>query len=81
MHAMRRKESTAMAFMLERSITMPPSFVPYPAILWPPLRTATGSCWLRANGTALITSFWSAQRTIKVGYLSIIPFQTLRALW
>jgi len=78
--AWHRSTSTQTRFIRDRSITRPPSQTPWPATLWPPLRTATVTRSLRANLMALTTSETSAHRTIKVGCLSIIPFHTWRAL-
>ena len=80
MRAMRRLRSIVIAFIGERSISMPPSVVLCPAKLWPPLRTATARSCSRAKVMAAMTSVASMQRTIRAGYLSIMPFQTLRAL-
>ena len=78
--AWHRSTSTQTRFIRDRSITRPPSQTPWPATLWPPLRTATVTRSLRANLMALTTSETSAHRTIKAGCLSIIPFHTWRAL-
>src|SRR5258708_8922154 len=58
----------------------PPSVVLYPAILWPPLRTATARPCCCAKVTAAMTSAASTQRTMRAGWRSNAPFQTPRAL-
>jgi hypothetical protein len=40
----------------ERSITKPPSHIPYPNRLWPPPRIASGKFLARANSRARATS-------------------------
>ena len=59
---------------------MPSSTRAVPATLWPPPRTASGSPCSAAKRTAVATSSASAQRAIAAGRLSIMPFQTRRAV-
>jgi hypothetical protein len=77
--AMRRSGSTSIPFMRDRSITNPPSQTEFPAMLCPPLRTEASASFDRANMTASATSSGPAQYAIRAGFLSTIPFQTLRA--
>ena len=60
-------------------MTIPPSTVEKPGMLWLPPRTATSRFWLRANSTARMTSATPAQRTISAGRRSWAPFQIARA--
>ena len=52
---------------------MPPSETPWPAVLWPPLRTASSNPSSRANETTVETSDASATRAIAAGRLSMPP--------
>ena len=49
-HAVRPATSMSMAFIGDRSMTMPPSVVPCPAALWPPLLTASSMPGLTRDG-------------------------------
>jgi hypothetical protein len=69
-----------MARIGERSMTRPSSTEAVPATLCPPPRTASASPWSRAKASAPATAALSAQRTIAAGRLSIMPFQSRRAL-
>ena len=77
--AVLRTGSTTTPCIGERSMTIPSSTVENPAIEWAPPRTAMVKPWLRANRTAAITSAVPAQRTIRAGRRSCMPFQTDRA--
>ena len=60
-------------------MTRPPSTVPYPARLWPPLRTASSSPPSRAALTTAATSSAPATRATASGRLSIPLKTTCRA--
>ena len=77
--AIRCSGSTEIAFIPDRSITMPSSHTALPETLWPPPRTATGRPRSRANARALATSPGPPQRAISAGRRSTVPFQTRRA--
>src|ERR671922_1897118 len=72
--------STRTPFMRDRSINRPSSQVPLPATLCPPHRTATGSEFSRAKSTAAMTSATPRGRMMSAGLLSIMAFQTRRAV-
>jgi len=76
----RAPASTVAAFIADRSITIPPSQIALPAMLWPPPRTARGRPVSRPKVTARATSAPVAQRAINAGRRSIIAFQIRRAL-
>jgi hypothetical protein len=72
--------STRTPFIGERSITIPPSQVEKPAMLWLPPRTAIVRLLLRAKPTAAITSVVPAQGTTTAGlWPSCAPFQIRHA--
>ena len=77
--ARRPAGSTRMPCIGEVSMTIPPSLVENPAMLWAPPRTATSRPSLRANSTARMTSAVPAQRMISAGCRSWAAFQTARA--
>ena len=58
---------------------MPPSETPWPAALWPPLRTASSRPVSRAMAITRAMSSASAARMITAGRRSIAPENTLRA--
>ena len=71
--------STCTAFIVDRSIRMPPSHEPLPAELWPPPRTAVSIPFSRAKFTASMTSAVPLHRAMSAGFLSNMPFQISRA--
>jgi len=77
--AVRPPGSISTAFISERSRTIPPSEVPNPARLWPPLRTASSAPVSRARLTVRETSDASATRTIAAGRRSNPVKKTRRA--
>src|SRR5262245_61836441 len=68
-----------MPFIAERSMTRPPSLVPYPGALWPPPRTDTRSPNVRAKLTACWMSATPIHRAMSAGRRSTLPFHTRRA--
>ena len=58
-----------MAFIADRSRTMPPSLVERPLMPWPPLRTDSGTAWRRAKARASVTS-----PAVCTGRISRSPF-------
>ncbi len=78
--AVRPSRSTSILFMAERSSTIPPSVVPWPAPLCPPLRTASSRPVSRANPMTRATSAALAARTMTAGWRSIPPVTTARAV-
>ena len=78
-HAVRPATSMSIARMSERSSTTPPSVVPWPAPLWPPLRTASSTPVSRARLTTRATSRSSTTRTMAPGCRSKPPGNTARA--
>ena len=77
--AVRARASISRPRRAERSSTIPPSETPWPAGLWPPLRTASSVPVSRASVMTRETSSASAARTIMAGRRSIAPMKTLRA--
>ena len=71
--------STFMPFIRERSMTRPPSQVPYPAAWCAPLLTAISRSCSRAKATEAMTSATPRQRAMSAGRRSILPFHTRRA--
>ena len=65
--ASRRSGSIRRPFIGDRSRTIPPSDVPWPARLWPPLRTASSRPVSAARSTVRETSAASAARTTTSG--------------
>ncbi len=63
----------------ERSMSTPPLQTELPAMLWPPLRTASSRFSSRAVLTAWVTSAASRQRAASAGERSIMAFQIVRA--
>ena len=59
---------------------MPPSDIARPETEWPPPRTAGAMPLSRATFTAMTTSSTLAGRRITSGCLSIMPFQSRRAV-
>src|SRR5829696_6478216 len=78
-HAVRLSASISSARICARSSTIPPSDTPWPAPLWPPLRTASSAPVSRAWAITWATSPASATRTIAAGRRSIAPEKTVRA--
>src|SRR5829696_3929519 len=78
-HAVRLSASISSARICARSSTIPPSDTPWPAPLWPPLRTASSATVSRAWAITWATSPASATRTITAGRRSIAPEKTVRA--
>ena len=70
-HAVRRRASMSRLFRPARSSTIPPSVVPCPAGLCPPLRTASSSPCSRARRTTRDTSAVLRARTTAAGRRSI----------
>jgi hypothetical protein len=62
-----------------KDMTMPPSQIEFPAMLWPAPWMAVRSSWRAAKRTASTASWALAQATISPGRLSIIAFQMVRA--
>ncbi len=58
---------------------IPASVTLWPAVLWPPLRTASSSPVWRASAMTCATSVSSATRTIAAGRRSMPPEKTVRA--
>ena len=77
--AVRAAGSTRMPFIGLRSMTIPPSLVPYPGALCPPPRTDTTKPCSTANASARWTSATPRQRAIRAGRRSMLPFHTRRA--
>ena len=77
--AVRVRGSTLMPRIGDRSMTVPPSFVPKPGALCDPPRTDTSPPRSRPNRTAAITSPGFAQRTTTAGIRSCIALYTFRA--
>ena len=77
--AVRLSASISSPRIADRSSTIPPSETPWPAGLWPPLRTASSDPVSRASETTRATSAASAARTIMPGRRSIAPAKTVRA--
>lgn len=71
--------SISSAFIAERSRTMPPSEPLCPALLWPPLRTASSLPASAASLTTRETSSASTGRTMADGRLSKFPANSCRA--
>jgi hypothetical protein len=59
--------------MADRSSTIPPWVVLWPALLWPPLRTASSSPVSRARATTWATSVASVGRMMTAGRWSNPP--------
>jgi hypothetical protein len=70
-HAVRCSTSISSEFSSATSSTIPPSDTPWPAPLWPPLRTASSAPVSRANAMTRATSSASAARTISAGRRSM----------
>ena len=77
--AVRRSASISRPRRADRSSRTPSSTTPWPAGLWPPLRTARSVPVSRASVMTEATSAASATRTIMAGRRSIVPRKTERA--
>jgi hypothetical protein len=65
--------------MADRSSRIPPEVVLWPAVLWPPLRTASSSPVSRARSTTWATPVAPVGRTMTAGRWSWPPKKTVRA--
>jgi peptide/nickel transport system permease protein len=72
-HAVRPSTSISSSRSSARSSWIPPSVLPWPAPLWPPLRTASSSPVSAANRTVRATSSSPAARTTIAGRRSCPP--------
>ena len=77
--AVRPAASSSNERSAERSITMPPSETPWPAGLWPPLRTASSDPVSRAWAMTRAMSSGPATRAMRAGRRSMCAAKTVRA--